>query len=62
MTVPILLPFPGVPAETPPPAPLAVDARAAAPMLSIALRTFRGHDAAGRVPRGIWIGGKKSGS
>ena len=39
--------------------PLALDARAAAKMFSLSLRTWRRMDSAGRIPPGFKLGGRK---
>ncbi|MEK6676612.1 MAG: hypothetical protein AABZ47_13290 [Planctomycetota bacterium] len=39
--------------------PLAVDAKALAALIGISVRTVRTHDAGGKLPRGIKIGGRK---
>jgi len=42
----------------PPDAPLTVDAKRLAVMLDIGLRTVRTHDAAGKIPRPVKVGGR----
>ncbi|MEK6675135.1 MAG: hypothetical protein AABZ47_05695 [Planctomycetota bacterium] len=39
--------------------PLAVDAKALAGLIGISVRTIRTHDAGGKLPRGVRIGGRK---
>ena len=49
----------GMTTKTLQPEAVTVAAKAAAPMFSLSVRSWRRHDSSGRIPRGFKIGGRK---